>query len=629
MSDVPQQNPSLLAQLRDLPAFAISFGLHIVALTLLAGITFHTEIMQEMTMMSSMVEDEDVQLEEYKFAPIVTDQVGNDSNLNQLGPSVAMAQKNSINPQVKMEQQLQEEIVDIKIPQSSVMAPPSTAELTAVVDVAGETEHAGGTAGAVDRLTFEIASSLKQNPTLVIWLFDASLSLEKRRLDISNRFENINKQLRVMNSAKNNPLKTAVVSFGQDVKLLTEKPVDDYQEAVKLVKEIKSDSSGQEKVFTAVDMATNQWARGAARAGMKIMMVIVTDERGDDIDLLETVIGNCKKYRIKTYCLGNASVFGKEIGYVSFTWKEGNYSYTEDRPVHSGPESAFPEQLSLGFWGNIKNDLTRLSAAYGPYGLTRLCAETGGLYIIMEDVSNGKTFDFSIMRNYPPDYRPLSIVGTEISKNMAKKSLLEAVRLTEVGQIPIPTLTFRADNDTALRQEITEAQKPVAEMEYKLNEVLNTLKQGESARKTLREARWRASYDLAMGRTLAMLTRFYGYNAMVAEMKVAPQSFKKPGSNQWRLVPSTNIGGGIAVRKMSEEALTYLKRVTTEHQGTPWELIAQQELSQPLGWEWQEGTMYIPKMNQMNQMEMPRFADDEEKKMKMNTPPPPKAKPNL
>jgi len=49
------------------------------------------------------------------------------------------------------------------------------------IDLTGTTEHAGGTDGAIDRVTQEIAASLRQRKTLVIWMMDESSSMETRR----------------------------------------------------------------------------------------------------------------------------------------------------------------------------------------------------------------------------------------------------------------------------------------------------------------------------------------------------------------------------------------------------------------------------------------------------------------
>ena len=220
--------------------------------------------------------------------------------------------------------------------------------------------------------------------------------------------------------------------------------------------------------------------------------------------------------------------------------------------------------------------------------MTRLCAETGGLYLITED--DMKNFDPGVMRKYPPDYRPASMFEAELRKNVAKQALTQASIASQAAQndLPMPRTIFPAENDTVLRQAITEAQKPMAVVDYHFAELSGVLEKGERDRDKLDSPRWRASYDLAVGRVLALRARAFGYNAMLADMKVAPKSFKEQGSNQWALKPSAEITSGPAVKKLAESATAALARVIDDHPGTPWAELAMKELATPMGWAWVE-----------------------------------------
>jgi hypothetical protein len=203
-------------------------------------------------------------------------------------------------------------------------------------------------------------------------------------------------------------------------------------------------------------------------------------------------------------------------------------------------------------------------------------------------------FDPARMREYKPDYRPVRVVDAEIRTNPAMAALREVANQTYLDSIPFPTLTFSAENDTQLRQAITEAQRPMADKEYWVDKMLGTLEMGKQARASLSEPAWQASYDLAMGRLLAMKVRLKGYNVMLANMKSSPKPFERPGSNEWKLTASKEIDTGPKMRQISEEARKLLKQVIDEHQGTPWEHLAVKELGQDLGWTWQEGMHYVP-----------------------------------
>ena len=110
-----------------------------------------------------------------------------------------------------------------------------------------------------------------------------------------------------------------------------------------------------------------------------------------------------------------------------------------------------------------------------------------------------------------------------------------------------------------------------------------------------------------------MRVRAFGYNAMLAEMKSAPKTFEKKGSNQWSLVPSEDVSAGATVRRMHKKAIEHLTRVVNEHPGTPWAFLASVELGDPLGWQWQESSMQIA-ANGMggNNGNNPQFAPEEE-----------------
>src|SRR5262249_42361984 len=200
-------------------------------------------------------------------------------------------------------------------------------------------------------------------------------------------------------------------------------------------------------------------------------------------------------------------------------------------------------------------------------------------YLIAQEDAKGQRFDPAVMRNYQPDYRPIRDYVKSLDKNKAKASLVTAAKATKLENVPLPQLGFPAYNDNVLRETITEAQKPASELDYKIKRLEEVLRQGEKDREKISEPRWRAAYDLAIGRAVAMKVRSFGYNAMLAEMKVTPKTFQRKDSNEWRIEPSKTINAGQQVKKWEREAATYLKRVIDDNPGTPWEKLAARELS--------------------------------------------------
>jgi hypothetical protein len=634
-ANLPQPSgdePPRKFSLKEVPAWGVSLGLH--SLIFLFFGLYTIPIVRETFAELVVSEVEELQEPEFKFDVAVTDQVGNGGTGDTLSPSLAAAGATSASPQMETSKRLQEELVKVNLTPTATIGDVATDSLGKTVEVRGGTDNltgefggqgtgggSGGTAGSIDRLTFEIMASLKERKTLVVWLFDESPSMKKRREAVAERFENIYKQLGLMEiETKNGILKSGIVSFGKDFHFISKDATDDIPQLIKLVKEnIPSDDSGKENVFTAVEKTVAKYRDYRSREHRNCLLVIVTDERGDDFGVsgekLDQVIQATTSAGFKVFCVGNAAPFGQEKGYTNYTDDEGNT--WNDLPVDQGPETVAPEYVNLPFWGVAGADLVRMTAGLGPYALTRLCAETQGVYLIAEDGGKGVRFDPAVMRNYLPDYRPIKFYMKDLQANRAKTVLVEAARKTLGERTPTPEVIFRADTDAALRTELNDAQKPLAVLDYKLNEIVTLLEQGEKDRAKIKEPRWQAAFDTAYGRALAMRVRSFGYNMTLAQMKANPKTFTNKGDDTWELIASEEISSGVAVKKMAAKAQEYLERVVNQHQGTPWAKLAERELSKPMGWSWKPFRKDYPAMERAMAEAAKRrvqFADEEEKK---------------
>ena len=490
-----------------------------------------------------------------------------------------------------------------------------------------------GAKGAMDFLTHTLRSSLEDRKTLVVWLFDASGSLNTRRGIIADRFENVYKQLNQLGDTKG--LMTAVISFGEKFQILSE-PVEDVSTLVEPIRKIKVDESGRENTFETFKFALDHFQHFKQGEKWNKIAIIVTDERGDDAEkFLEGDINQAKKQNFKVYCVGNAAVFGRAKGYIPYVYPDGESVNVE---VDQGPETWAPDFVAIPFFGEIGNrwQLDQMSAGYGPYALTRLCAETNGIFILTQD-TQGMHFDHNTMARYAPDYRPISIIQGEISKHPCKKALTEAASLKFDHPLIIPKTNFSAYNDAILRTELAEGQTPVADVVYHVDRMLKLLQSTEKSASTLKEPRWQAAYYLALGRLIALNVRYDGYNRTVAAMKVTPKVFEKPDSNEWHLAYADQYESGPQIRNQAAQAKTYLKRVIDDHPGTPWAFLAQKELAVDMGWKWVEKSRPVPagmKARGLNDKEVAKLllADEDDKKMKAKKAPagaPPRPLPKL
>ncbi len=134
----------------------------------------------------------------------------------------------------------------------------------------------------------------------------------------------------------------------------------------------------------------------------RVMIVAVTDERGSDFGRVEEAIVKLRKLGMRVYCVGDDAVFGREKHFFPHVFQDGYHGlgYTL-----RGPETARLESRAVALLG-ARRTTAKSPPGFGPYALCRLCAETGGLFLISEELP-GPKFDAAVLRNYLPDYRPL------------------------------------------------------------------------------------------------------------------------------------------------------------------------------------------------------------------------------
>ena len=153
-------------------------------------------------------------------------------------------------------------------------------------------------------------------------------------------------------------------------------------------------------------------------------------------------------------------------------------------------------------------------------------------------------------------------------------------------------LRFPKRDEAELARSLSLAQRSAASIQPKIDAIAEVLLTGEADRRSVKEPRWQAGYDLALGRTLAVKVRTDGYNIMLAEAKQG-MPFKDAKNNTWVLRPDEHFAA-TGLEKMAAKARTYLTEVARQHPGTPWAMLAERELAEPLGWRWTEDFTQLP-----------------------------------
>ena len=600
----------------DTPAWAVSLVAHVVVLVSMAsiGLPEPVETEKPIAIVQTPTEENDVLLTpepEMVISEERMEEVGAESEQSEeiaqaIAPTlaeesvVAVETEPAINSDIKIE------------PLDVVSTSPDTIDQT--IAVKGTTGYATkGATGAVDRLTAEIRASLDQRPTVICWVFDQSVSLSAQRKEIAARLERVFDELGVDGSEKNRPdLLNLVFAYGNAVKQVTTKPTHDGDEVVAAINDIPVDDSGVENTFSAIEAAALKGKTlrfGPPRRN--VMIVAFTDEVGNDQAKADAVAEFCRKQGMPVYVVGVPAPFGMKEVKMKFVEFDPKFDESEQwAVVEQGPESLYPEVVKIFTSGKFADEA--MDSGFGPFSLSKICAETGGIYFCLHAnrgatgrVTDGETapmasrlryfFDADVMRHYAPDYVSAAKIDKMLAGNRAMKALVDAARSSAVGGLESPTTTFPRIDDGQLAGLLGEAQKAAAKITPKIDSLYATLNAGLPDRDKIEEKRWQAGYDLALGRILAVKVRTDAYNIMLAQAKTG-MKFKDPKNDTWELAASDDVSAvGSQTEKLAKQAKMLLERVVNEHPGTPWAMIAGEELRTPLGYQWKENYTGVAK----------------------------------
>ena len=638
------------------PFWIFSLAFHLLIIIFLARIIMPSE--EEKTVNLTVAEPI-VELEEEEFPELhfdeLSEEIGADGDD---GFEAAAAQAPLIDVAL-------EDPIDLQLPDHEVGEIvtdtdffEATAENLSSVAVKGNVGNSVSAAsGAVDRITQEILLSMEERNTVVVWLFDQSASLMRQREEILSRFDRIYEELGIIQASGHDsfdskvgkPLTTQVYAFGNKINKLFDNPTDSLATIKKAIQGIELDATGIENVMEAVATAAKDHQdirkvdRATGQPKANVMLIVVSDEAGDDLEHLDETVQACNRLQMPVYVIGVPAPFGRLE--TSVKWVDPDPDY-DQRPqwalVSQGPESIYPERLQLDFTGSF-DDLDMIDSGFGPFHLTRLAYETGGIYFAVHPnrttsrrVRRRETESYSaylqyffeprVMKRYRPDYVSIASYKSSLAKNAARAALVKAAQFSTTGQLDTPRLRFEKTDEARFVNAVSKAQQSAAIIEPAVNRLYDILRAGENARDEETSPRWQAGYDLAMGRAIAAKVRAETYNAMLALIKTKlkfdkPKDKDTPQNNTWILKPADTIDTGSQDAKLLAKARKYLERVTREHEDTPWALLAARELETPLGWKWSQ-EYNEPRQRGQNNNGGRNMRNDDEGEMKKRRPPP-------
>lgn len=480
--------------------------------------------------------------------------------------------------------------------------------------------------GALDGILGHLRGELNDDMLQVIWLLDASISLHIDRQEIASRLVPFYKEMISRPNKRERPFRSSVVAFGARPVIL-QRSTENAAGVVQAISGMSADPSGLENVFTAVQFSLD------AFKGWKGTTVIVlwTDESGDDLAGLEQTIALCRERRVPIHVVGPQSVLGMEQGLQLYTMPETGYSFL--LPVKRGPDAALPERLRIPYWFDSLSPPWTQNGAYigqgagvyggpyregllagtGPYALTRLALETGGTFSILQRRGDSAPMAWETQRLYLPDYQEAREIMADVQRSPLRQAVVQAASLTWQADLrPPPRVFFGKPTDEypfqplmvyipaeffqlQIKSEfpalIQQAQRDLAVIEAALA-VMDPIRL-ETAYEGERSPRWRAWYNLNTGRLLATSVRLAEY-AETLRLVLNGVGIGRT-TNNLALIESKQYKTGRVAEQRAALAREHLETVIKDHPGTPWALMAQWELQHELGFVVQPREVPMPR----------------------------------
>jgi len=462
---------------------------------------------------------------------------------------------------------------------------------------------ADGYGEAMDILTQEILNRLAKGKVLVVWVFDQSLSMKDDQKEIRERLEKVYQELGLSSTTKEDALSTAVVSFGKDFAVHTQRPTNIMADIRKAIDSVPIDESGEEMTCSAIGRTVQSFRQFAtAGGGRQMMVVLVTDESGnqqDNISALEPCIAVCKDAKASVYMLGREAVFG--YPYAHMNWPVtvpavGGGTITQNFvvQVERGPETPFVEMLQTeGF--NRRTDAH--PSGFGPYEQVRLARETGGMFLMLPTPEaalfrrDTTVFSFEQMRPYLPDLRSRDAYAKEREYNQIHALIWKVINdlnpyRPEIAQHINLRMSFSADRAAFSREIEVELVKAQRYVEY-LNAAEKAMRDARPFRDREKSPRWRAHYDLILAQLVAYKARVFEYGAYLTMFRQNPKPVDAPKPNRvhsgWGMRQVAATVADKQTKSLVEDSTAMLKQIMLEYAGTPWATRADYELKRGFG----------------------------------------------
>lgn len=461
---------------------------------------------------------------------------------------------------------------------------------------------------ALDQLALEILRHLKDHRVTVVWLFDESNSMKDDQQSILEKFDRVSSELKKnidRGQKSSGALNHVIVGFGEGLDFVTKKPTLDLDEITRAIKILRTDLSGTEKTMQAITKSVQAYA-GLINKDRKMLLVLVTDESGDDGADVEEARQTLTKHNVPLYVLGRQSLFGYE--YAHYVYKDPGTQDVYYPLIRRGPETA---DVEIYQWDGLYDRWDEQPSGFAPWELARLTRASGGIYFLLPSEEQlrirqrEKAYSFAQLKEYQPEYdNRLTYVKNRTSHDL-RRLLFEIITETK-------SFVYRRNYPIDSAELIQAAAPEIQKATEKLNTLLAIQKRLEDMkqyRDREPQKRWQAHYDLMLAQTVAFQVKAYEYRALMNQI------VKKPPIPKQQSTPNLTVtfvvdhaqepqAAQSETAKKYAEAKRMLQEVITKHPNTPWADLAQDMINRGFSVrlnEWHhspkyaERAQYVPK----------------------------------
>lgn len=288
--------------------------------------------------------------------------------------------------------------------------------------------------------------------TLIVWIFDQSKSMEDDREALAKQVDNLLKQLMKQVKEKENLL---MAVYGVGAKAIeVQSPTNDKKLVAQAIRSITVDASGKETPMKAILSVLAKYKQEPSyrENPPQMIIVLVTDEAGDDASLVDEVEKELLDQKAQFFCIGAEAGFQMTTMNKRVRYMADNQQLEAPVKLSVGPESesveiaaALPERVivkkrekmppgGIGPMGmgsnrvsNVPEDL-KIPSGFGFYAPARLAANSGGAYLVVPDPEPSKVpIDREKMQaHYQPSYAPDRLPETDYGRKV--RIVLEEVK---------------------------------------------------------------------------------------------------------------------------------------------------------------------------------------------------------